>query len=430
MWNIQKLKLFLSFFTMCRSDSKTIYANQTMNDFKRLCSAHYGSVNLDYELVNLTVIMRNRDKAPKLEKNSEWPKRMCVKCPRNKCSMFPCNQEMLTMKGYLQGHLLAKFIKEQYIPKFKASDEHAGILNSKQNTDSLKQRTWKSQFKDFHGLNSIINMSNILKNYHHPSIVGYFYKDVKHHAFLKSIVETLDYSEISYKRIQPLICDGNCSILLNSISNQTQVGSTKLNPLFESITSSLCNDVPINCEKFDCDLEKMEEFLIQEKLSFEDGLEHMRENVMAVTVDFSKMAGFLLDTLKTSADINLVSVDNQTLITALAGLNTANQKLIPYGSAIFIELWKNKSQEEFYSLLYNGVRMKFGLYKEMFVKKQEFMNYLKMFADYNELISKISNQALKDITEKEFIDLKTKELKSLLDPLAEMLKKNRVLAKN
>lgn len=423
-----------------------------MNDFKALCSSDYGKVDLDLELVKLTVIVRNGERSPKIDTKSHWNNRMCIKCPRNVCTMSPCRDEMLTVKGYHQGHLLANFIKDQYYPKFskKNTVESKDMPQNKnkrrifwyndnqalpenQNDEKYSSSPYFQSAMPLtsspYGFNRIISSYSILEPETTPSIKGYFYINPKHHVFLKSIVETLHYSNLTLKKIKPLTCTDECQKLRDSLYSKGKQPKHSFAAEFEQIISSLCTDVPIDCSKFDCDLEKMDDFLIQEKLDFEDSLAKMREEITAVSVDFSQMAAFLILALDEPEDIQLVSVDNQSITTLLAGLNTSNNKPISYGAAVFIELWKNKGQEEFYSVLYNGKRMKFGLFKEAFVKKTEFMKYLKMFSNYSNQIKQICNEQIKDLNEKDLLDLKTAQVKNVLEPFIEKLKKSRVLVK-
>lgn len=376
-----------------KAESKIIYDNETMNDFKSLCSAEYGSVNMDLELVNLTVFVRNGERAPKNTRRNPWNSRMCIKCPANMCTMAPCNTEMLTVKGYHQGHLLANFIKDQYYSKFavKKSSETKDIKTNEKKIvlyDHKPKRNFVNSFRkeeiaqspfltenalefgisNLGEINRLIAMSNVLAPEYKPSIQGYFYQENKHHAFLKSIIETLPFSHLSLKKIDSLSCSKDCKDLRNSLYQGPDPKGSLPSAQFDIILSSLCTDVPIDCQKFDCDLEKMETLLLQEKLDFEDNLAKMREEITAISVDFAKMASFLYKLTESTNNINIVSVDSQSIVTLLAGLNTTNDKLIPYGSGVFIELWRNKKQEEFYSVLYNSKRMKFGLYKENFIK--------------------------------------------------------------
>lgn len=213
-----------------------------------------------------------------------------------------------------------------------------------------------------YGFNKIISSYSILEPETTLSIKGYFYINPKHHVFLISIVGTLHNSNLTLKKIKPLTCTDECQKLRDSLYSKGKHPKHSFAAEFEQKISSLCTDVPIDCPKFDCDLEKMDDFLIQEKLDFVDSLAKMGEEITAVSVDFPQMAAFLILVLDEPDDIQLVSDGNQSIITLLAGLNTSNNKPISCGAAVYVELWKNKGQEEFYSVLYYGKRMKLGLY--------------------------------------------------------------------
>lgn len=467
----QKLCIFTSGIARCLS--KVIYGNETMEDFKSLCSASYGKVGTDLELVQLTVFARNGDRSPEMGRNRAWSKRVCVKCPKNHCSMVPCRNGMLTIKGYHQGHALARFIKDEYYPKFskrlRNKTEYTDILpdhrrifwsDSRQTTSrsgniaenrekdsntpspaqkplvtSHAQQSQKAgqglgtPFGHSTGLMNIVAMGNILESDARVSIRGYFYRESKHRVFLKSILETLEYSDLSLRKIDSLSCPEECKDLRNILFFKRDSDDLYTSQQFDKIISSLCTDVPINCEKFGCDLEKMESVLVQEKLNFEDNLARMREDIASVSVDFGSMADFLLRVISEPYDISLVSVSGKTIVSLLAGLNTSNQKLAPYGASVFIELWKNKNSEEFYSVLYDGTRMKFGLFKEEFVRKSEFQKFLKMFAKHKDQIQGICHESIGGMSSDQLLDAKKEKIKHVLKPIVERLRKNRILSK-
>ena len=198
---------------------------------------------------------------------------------------------------------------------------------------------------------------------------------------------------------------------------------------FDRIVTSLCTDVPIDCEKFDCDLMKMEDYLVQTMQTFEDDISKMREEFMSVAVDFAPLSKFILEKISEKGDINLVSVTGETIISLLAGLNTNNQELVQYGGAVFLELWKDKAGVEFYGVRYNNKQMEFGLFKEKYVKKAEFIKFLEMFAFYDKKIEKICRFKVYSTKKADMLDHKKKELTKLLNPLIEKLHAERILNK-
>lgn len=418
----KKLKFRMNFFGIFNiliskviSESKVIYNNNTMYDFKSLCNPNYGNVDINMTLEKLIVFTRNGDRSPNLEPDKAWHKRMCIVCPNHTCIMTPCKESMLTVKGYHQGHLLAQFIKNQYYPKFYEPHQKNKILNNENYS--------------IQDLKKIIKPDHMLQKNIKPTIRGYFYNNSKSHVFLKSILETLEYSDLSLRQIKSLLCPKECRNLRDKMYSSNGILNVFENPDFDKIMSSLCNDVPMNCNKFDCDLEKMENVLIQQKLASEDNLALLREDLVAVFVDFTNMAKFILQAAKEKIDLSIVSVENHEMITLLSGLNTKNQNQVPYGSAIFIELWKNKNQKRFYSVLYNGIRLRFGLFKEIFVKEEEFYKFLQMYSSKKEKITEICNIKNHKLNEEKLLEIKEKKMRKELEDIEEKLKQKRVLKK-
>lgn len=378
-----------------------------MDMFKSLCKPDYGSVKHNMELVNLTVFIRNGDRAPTYGENHGWHKRMCIKCKNIGCMLKHCANDMLTVRGYKQGHDVAAFIKQEYYPRFESKSTEYRLDRNK----------------------LIFSRSNYASDISPQiSINGYYYKTNKSNVFLTSITDMLEYSSLKLHPIKEIGCEDSCLSLRNSFFSKND--SERLSPSseFDRIIGSLCNDAPIECGRFGCDLMKMEEYMVQEKQNFEDNLTRMREDIIASFIGFSPLSKFMLEIMPKS-DINIVSVTGETIITLLAGLNTQNADLIPYAGAVFIELWKDKTGKEFYSVNYNGKRMKFGLFKEEYVAKKEFEKFLKMFAKNSNKIHKICNYSAKRTSEEHLLAMKKEKIRELSDPLIKELHKRRVLIK-
>lgn len=394
--------------------SRIIYNNNTMYDFKSLCNTKYGQVDINMTLEKLIIFTRNGDRSPNTSPDKAWHKRMCIVCPNHACLMTPCKESMLTVKGYNQGHVLADFIKQQYYSKFL--DQRNNIFNNC-GDDHLKD------------LANVIKPDHFLQKTKSPTIKGYFYNNNKSHVFLKSILETLDYSDLSLNPIDSLLCTKECKPVRDRLFNSTGILNVFENHDFDKIMSSLCNDVPLNCNKFDCDLEKMENVLLEQKLVSEDNLALLREDFVSIFVDFSEMANFILNISKESYDVNLVSVGNHEMLTLLAGLNTRNQEPVSYGAAVFIELWRTKKHKKLYSVLYNGSRLNFGLFNETFVKEEEFNKFLGMFSRKSKMIRRICNIKNPEMTSEELIELKETKMRSELQDIINKLRDKRVLKK-
>lgn len=430
-------------FVACRF--KVIYMNQTMSNFKNLCGSKYGKISNEMSLQSLSVFFRNGDRAPEDGRNIAWGKRMCINCDGSKCSLSHCRNGMLTIKGYKQGHDLAAFIKQEYYPKFhdkkidivNNKNSLTGILNSQiipaaHNLDLPSLETSKTHniHDNIHGAIFTSDFKHILEE---PTpdikVKGFYYSNNRSYAFLKSVVESIEYSSLDLQRIKSLNANKFCRDLRNSLFQKPGFDKLTPNGEFDRIVTSLCTDVPIDCEKFECDLMKMEAYLVQTMQSFEDDISKMREDFLSVAVDFAPLSTFLASVLKSSSDINLVSVTSETIISLLAGLNTSNQKLVQYGGAVFLELWKDKTGKEFFSVRYNDKHMEFGLFKEKFIEKTEFLKFLEMFSSYEKRIEKICKYKLYSTKRSEKLDHKKEELIKLFDPLMKKLHDRRILIK-
>jgi len=362
------------------------------------------------ELVSLLVFARNGDRSPEKGRNKGWRKNMCVKCSKGTCQLTQCGNGMLTVKGYKQGHDLAGFIKKEYYPRFNKK-----ISYGKSQGHPLPREESES-------------MADI-------SVHGYYYKSKKNHVFIKSIVGALDYSNVRLKPIEDLGCPSECLDLRNALFSKNDSEKLISGGEFDRIVGSLCNEIPVECGKFSCDLADMEEYLTQEKMNFEDNLVKMAEDIVPTAVSFGGVSEFILGVLP-NREISIVSVTAETIITLLAGLNTDNSRLVPYAGAVFIELWRTSEGKELYSVVYNGKRENVGLFKEKFVEKREFEKFLKMFVKHRRDVNEICRfkpkvesidelMAVKD----EILELKKERVRGVFSPLIRKLHEKRVLVK-
>lgn len=454
-------------FVIC--EFRIIHGNQTMNDFISLCGSKYGKISVNMSLQKLIVFTRNGDRSPENGKNKGWSKRMCIRCKGSRCSLVHCKNGMLTVKGYKQGHDLAGFIKKEYYPKFTNKNINyvkdrnhpfykTNNLLEKKNEDSNEEKVliesmtpellnnvsiYTSDASDF--INKSENFVKSFAKEHNfenfeykdqtdenitadINIHGYYYKNSKNQVYLKSIIEALEYKDIKMKSIPNLGCRAECLDLRNSIFSKNDSEKLVSGGEFDRIIGSLCNEAPIECGKFNCDLMKMEEYITQEKMTFEDNLAKMHEDIISTTVDFAEISKFIIDILL-NEDISIVSVTGETIISLLGGLNTNNSELVPYGGTVFIELWKDKKDNEFYSVFYNGKRMKIGFFREHFVEKSQFVRFLKMFTKHSDNITKICKIKSSLMSKDELLNYKKEKLKDLFEPLVQKLHDKRLLVK-
>lgn len=410
---------------------KVIYDNQTMADFKFLCKSEYEKPPLNLDLLKLIVFVRNGDRSPEKGENNGWKKKMCLNCKSKECSLVHCNNGMLTVKGYKQGYDLGTFIKREYYPKFYKKD--VKYINNRNHVffdygkNAVRGRSIISN-KENHRIEN--NKTNSGRDDLQPDIKvnAYYYNTKKNYVFLRSILDSLDYSEAKVKKINRLECSPKCLDLRNALFSKNDSERLVSGVEFDKVITSFCNDVPIDCSRFECDLMKMNDYLVQEKLNFEDSLAKMKEDIVSVAIDFGNLSQFILDILG-NEDISIVSATSETLITLLAGLNTQNNDLIPYAGAVFIELLRDKVGNEFYSVVYNKKRMEFGMFKEKYVEKNEFERFLKMFATNSKKITEICKHNIKSFDKNGLLEFKKQKLKNMFDPLIQKLHEKRLLIK-
>lgn len=421
---------------------RMIHSNQTMSDFNFLCGSKYEEVGESMSLERLVVFARNGDRSPEQGQNKGWNKRMCIKCRRTRCSLVHCENGMLTVKGYKQGHDLAGFIKKEYYPRLSHRNinyvtrkrhpfhdyiQKGNPRNIGNNEINNRNIDREMGYGDTKGIpdNTSTGTRGIFAD---VKIHGYFYKSSKNYVFLRSIIEALEYSSLSLHPTEDLGCRKECRDLRNALFSKNDSEKLISGGEFDRIVGSLCNEVPIECGMFSCDLMRMEDYMTQKRMDFEDNLAKMKEDIVSTAVDFGELSQFILDVLPNN-DISIVSVTGETLITLLAGLNTKNSKLAPYASAVFIELWKDRKGREYYGVSYNGKRMKIGLFKENFVEKDQFLKFLKMFAKHNKKIAEICKTNIRSMNKDELLDLKKERVKKMLDPLIKKLHERRLLIK-
>lgn len=417
-----------------------------MSDFKHLCSSSYAPVKTNLTLKKLIVFARNGDRCPEQLQKGIWSKRRCINCTESNCYLAKCNKGMLTIKGFKQGHDLAAYIKKEYYPKFsykktnsignrnhpvlEVLDHRSSASVSTQNAD-LEEDKHQSKVGEQLSGEYFYMTDKREDNELRPDIKvqGYYYNNEKNLSFLKSVTESLEYSKCNIKKIEFIGCKKVCLGLRNSLFDKKDSEKIIAGNQFHSIISSLCNDVPINCSSFDCDLTKMQDFLVLTKMNFEDDLARMREEFSAKAVDFASLSSFLLRLISQENDIEVASVSGETIISLLAGLNTNNNDLVAYGGSVFIEVWADKMNREFVSLRFNGKELDFGFYKEKFIHVDQFKKYLKLFSENEKEITKICRFRSFYLKKTELIEEKKKRLNKMLGPLIEKLHKNRLLNK-
>lgn len=364
---------------------------------------------------------------------------MCVRCRNANCSLVRCRNSQLTIKGYRQGHDLGGFIKTEYYPKFY--QKNISYIEKQRRHPNYKDSPGQGFFFSENGtplkIESDPPKNSYTKNETRGEdgkisadikIHGYYYKSSKNRIFLKSITDVLEYAKLDVSPITELGCKKECLDLRNSLFFKEDSKRLKTESDFDRLVGSLCNEVPIECSKFNCDLMKMEEYMTQERMTFEDNIARMREDIVSTAISFGALSQFILDLIK-KPDMSIVSVTGETILTLLSGLNTQNTELVPYAGAVFIELWIDQNGKEFFSVRYNGRRMSFGLYKEQYVEKEQFLKFLKMYAKHEKSVSQICKLNTRSMSREDLLGFKREKLMSEFDPLIRRLHERRILMK-
>jgi hypothetical protein len=302
--------------------------------------------NADAELINLVAVFRHGDRAPLKIKNELWRNKVCISC-NGDCSRVPCDDGMVTMKGFIQSKNLGEFIKKFYVPKFRS-------IKSTFAFRSQLPRSYTTIRAVFEGLDISVGVQmekSLMNDYLTTSIKNYILKEKK----LKIKTDS------SFEYAQ-----------------------------FDHLITSYCNGMPFMCNGPDCNSANVERKYSHQLKSFLNVLDLTRNNFITNGISLGDLGNFIKTETLRENSISLVSSHDSTIIKLLQGLNIPVEFVPPYSSTVFIEVWKTFDQKKFVRVVYEGEVKEIGLYNEKMIEMKNFIRYLDMFNIPNSKLKSLS----------------------------------------
>lgn len=359
--------------------SLLLYNNEFLDKYKSYCRSHYNPLKINDNLKKIIVIFRHGDRAPlsfytpndsktaKPNAQNPWETRNCINCTNNDCLIDKCKPGELTIKGYEQGELLGDYISKNYLNKF---------------------------------------------NLPYNSIVGVHTGINRTQTMLNAVMKKLDVTHKSIVINSNLINTASCFNTKNK-NTKFQINESKILK-FDRIMTSICNDIPYECNDDNCNFNNISDFLDNIEMQFQDKMTQIRENITINGSIFSYYADQLLKYIDSPNPIVLLSTHDSTINRILNGLNVNYSKFPSYSSAIFIEFYQ-RNDKEYIRINYNGNLLSFGLYKEQYMMLDQFKKLLHLYAKKYTGVKQICSDT------QSFKDKKTK-LTELFKPLENAIK--------
>ncbi|ELA41881.1 uncharacterized protein VICG_01065 [Vittaforma corneae ATCC 50505] len=357
-----------------------------LSSLDRNCSATQSFTDNPAELVGLVAIFRHGDRAPLTVESDVWRKKSCIKCDET-CRSQPCSDGMLTKKGYIQAKKLGKYIKKYYRAKFHILDSLTGYHSSYERSISTLHgvlaglNEWHYEiFRE----NSIVSASNV--------------------KILKNIILNAKLSEFKKRNLQEY-------------------------KIYDEIIADFCSETPFSCSKFSCDPKKILSFVTDQQNDLLEYVNLIRSNIMAMGITLGEFGEFLKKEMLKRRAITLISGHDSLIVKILSSLNADIKKLPSYTSAVFLEIWKDKHQNEFVRMVYDGSVEKFGLYNEEYVSFDNFIKYIDMFNNANRQIGTVINGDTQRLLTNNEIRQATAITYNAYAPLVDAIQRNRVSVK-
>lgn len=355
--------------------SKTI-----IKEFKSYCESNLNFVDSPLELVHLAVVFRHGDRAPLRIKGSNWKNKNCISCEDRACSTVPCQDGMLTEKGFDQAKKIGEFIEKFYIPKFSSIEK----------------------FK------------------------GYYSKIGRTTTTLEGVIKGLGKYECEIELEDSIVNNYNSSLLKSILTSEnntdSEVSTRKDYHSYDRAMTSLCSGAAFDCNSFNCDSQQIYNFIKSKESLFLENIEKTRQNVIANGISLGSFGIFLENILSERNGITLISGHDSTIVKLLIGLNIKMQKLPAYSSAVFIEVLKTPENKEYIRVIYDGKVQEIGLFHEEYIEAKNFMTYLQMFNSLNKTLNKKTKLYLKSIEDDEELEKLIKSTKKVYKPLIKELK--------
>ncbi|EDQ31230.1 histidinol phosphatase [Enterocytozoon bieneusi H348] len=335
--------------------SLLLYNNEFLDKYKSYCSSYYSPLKINDNLKKIIVIFRHGDRAPlsfyspndnkTLKSNTQnpWETRNCINCTNNECSIDKCRPGELTIKGYEQGELLGDYISKNYLNKF---------------------------------------------NLPYNTIIGVHTGINRTQTMLNAVMKKLDVTHKSTVINSNLINTASCFNTKNK-NTKFQINESKILK-FDRIMTSICNDIPYECNDDNCNFNNIADFLDNIEMQFQDKMTQIRENIAMNGSIFSYYADQLLKYIDSPNPIVLLSTHDSTINRILNGLNVNYSKFPSYSAAIFIEFYQ-QDDKEYIRINYNGNLLSFGLYKEQYITLDQFKKLLHLYAKKYMDVKRICN---------------------------------------
>lgn len=324
---------------MAMAQYSYINNEKELEKYASYCQPTYRDLNEKPLLRKLLVMFRHGDRAPLSMRDSKWGDKQCVHCENKECESVRCGPGLLTKKGFEQGQALGQFIKNNY----------AQLL--------------KGPVKAMH---TEINRTQ---------------------ATLMGVLTGLDKTKTPISVNKAFVSAQECVNFRDSLAQSKDIGVDYI--AFDNYMTSICNDVPLNCELLSCTPSVIEKIINDEVKGYESLMGNMRADFAVNAVGFAELAKALLDALHGEERLVLMAAHDSTVSKLLNGLNTDEIGIPPYASAVFIEIFTDKRGLEMVRVIYEGHVQLFGSGHEQYMDYVSFQEYLEAFAGKSDDIGQL-----------------------------------------
>ena len=308
-------------------------------NFAGYCIPVYDVDPTDMAVEKLIVLFRHGDRAPLSTANTLWESESCVECSTKTCRKIPCKDGTLTIKGFRQGKRLGSFIREHY-------QRHPRVFQKIRAIHTLVGRTRDTLMGVLHGI---------------------------------GVEDTETFVGKS------LLLSPECTRLRDTLAMQGQDRAAY--ERFDGVIASVCNSVPLNCEKLNCDLLDISQTIEAELSSYTSLMGRFRTSLELNALEFSGLAMELAGMVNDGDGMMLMAAHDSSISKMLNGLNVGYNGIPPYASAVFIEVLEDGSGGRFVRGFFEGENIRFGGKKQPSV--DQFTEYLSIFGSKHEKLQKI-----------------------------------------
>ncbi|EJW04723.1 hypothetical protein EDEG_01086 [Edhazardia aedis USNM 41457] len=304
-----------------------IIDNNLFEKYKNYCQSTYAipkQKNDKLKLEKVIIVHRHGDRSPLLKENSLWQSENCISCDLDKntiknCSTKKCGDGDLTSKGYEQMVHLGEFIAQNY-----------GYMDI--SSPKLRCTTIGRTQASLHGVIKGLSNKKIAENVEIPNSDD------------DSLLIPKDCTYLNMLISSP-VSDYFKTTVLNDPFYQK---NDKILPqkLADMYLCHLCNKIPVNCGKHNCEKNIIENYIESAFFSWSDQVKKVTSTDKILELVFGRFASDLKNYLTDKDKMRIISVHDTSLATILEGMATLVTEHPPYASAIFIELWVDSSQSK------------------------------------------------------------------------------------